>query len=99
MSLPTDDTDDRRAAPRHSVDLPSRMRINGHVLDCRVIELSRHGARVEAPMLPQVDTHVALELPNSGTVVARVIRVTESYFALAFPGVVVISPLVGTDRE
>lgn len=99
MSTPTEDTDDRRAAPRHSVDLPSRVRINGHVVDCRVVELSRYGARVQAPMLPQVDTHVALELPKTGSVVARVIRVTDNYFALAFPGVVIIAPLVSGDGD
>ena len=99
MPPAADESEDRRAARRHPVDVPSRVRINGHVVTCRVVELSRYGARVEAPMLPQVNTHVALELPNMGPLVARVIRVTESYFALAFPGVVVISPLVSDDSE
>ena len=99
MTSPTDHADDRRAAERHSVDLPSQVRINGHVVSCRVVELSRYGARVEAAMLPQVDTHVSLQLPHAGSVVARVIRVTETYFALAFPGVVVVGPLIGNDSE
>lgn len=91
--------DDRRAAPRHPVDWPSAVRVNGHFVPCRLVELSRLGARVQVDARPPVGAHVTLELPEREFVIAKVVRVTDDYIALAFPGVVVISQLVEDDTD
>ena len=85
---------DRRAAVRVRVDWPSTIRVNGHFVPCRLVELSRLGARVEVATRPPVGSHVTLELPEEEFVIAKVVRITGDYIALAFPGVVVVSQLV-----
>ncbi len=91
--------EDRRAAERHPVDWPSAVRVNGHFVPCRLIEVSRLGARVRVSKQPPVGAHVTLELPEREYIIAKVVRVSDDYIALAFPGVVVISPLVGGDGD
>ena len=91
--------DDRRAASRHPVDWPSAVRVNGQFVPCRLIELSRLGARVRVSKRPPVGAHVTLELPEREYVIAKVVRATDDYIALAFPGLVMISSLVEDEGE
>ena len=95
----TIETDDRRAALRHPVDRPSAVRVNGHFVPCRLVELSELGARVQVSTQPPVGAHVTLELPQREYVIAKVVRVTDDYIALAFPGVVVISQLIEQGKQ
>ncbi len=86
---------ERRAWRRRSVDLPSHIRVDGIKISCRLVDVSEGGARVAASPPLAVGAMVELDLPGTGTVAAKVIRVTATHLALAFPGVVVLSSLSG----
>lgn len=82
---------ERRRHPRHVVDLPTRIVIDGRAVGCRLIDVSRGGALVEAPATVTVGDRVQLQIPGSGAVVATVVRTTPISFALAFAGTIILS--------
>src|SRR5262245_37841650 len=82
---------ERRQHPRHVVDLPTHIVIDGRPIACRLIDVSRGGALIAAPAAVTVGDQVLLQIPGSGDVVARVVRTTPVSFALAFAGTVILS--------
>lgn len=88
---------ERRRHPRHEVDLPTHIVINGRAIGCRLIDVSRGGALVAAPATVTVGDRVMLQVPGSGDVVATVVRTTPISFALAFAGTVILAMAGGSD--
>lgn len=82
---------ERRRHTRYVVDLPTHIVINGRAIACRLIDVSRGGALVEAPTPVTVGDRVLLQMPGKGDVVAMVVRATPISFALAFAGTIVLS--------
>jgi hypothetical protein len=82
---------DRRAHRRYSVDLPIDVRLNGQVLACRLVDISAGGALVRTERRVEVGDKIAIDIPNEGTVIGTVVRLTPSHIALSFPGLVVVS--------
>jgi hypothetical protein len=82
---------ERRAYPRVVVDLPTHIVIRGRAIACRLIDVSRGGALVEAPATVSIGDKVMLQIPGSGDVVATVVRATPISFALAFAGTIILS--------
>ena len=82
---------ERRRHTRYVVDLPTHIVINGRAIGCRLIDVSRGGALVEAPTPVTVGDRVLLQMPGEGDVVATVVRTTPISFALAFAGTIVLS--------
>ena len=85
------DGSERRRHTRYVVDLPTHIVINGRAIGCRLIDVSRGGALVEAPTPVTVGDRVLLQMPGKGDVVATVVRTTPISFALAFAGTIVLS--------
>ncbi|NKE44239.1 hypothetical protein HB662_05585 [Roseomonas frigidaquae] len=55
---------DRRREPRHAVDLPARLILNGETLEGRLKDISDHGARfTPAPLMP-AGSEAMLDLPG-----------------------------------
>lgn len=92
---------ERRRHPRHEVDLPTHIVINGRAIGCRLVDVSRGGALVAAPAtVPatvSVGDRVMLQVPGSGDVVATVVRTTPISFALAFAGTIILAMAGGSD--
>jgi hypothetical protein len=88
---------ERRRYPRHAVDLPTHIVIDGRTIGCRLIDVSRGGALVAAPATVTVGDRVMLQVPGSGDIVARVVRTTPISFALAFAGTVILAMAAGCD--
>src|SRR5262249_201100 len=82
---------ERRRHPRHVVDLPTHIVINGRKIGCRLVDVSRGGALVAAPATVTVGDRVLLEMPGQGDVVATLVRTTPITFPLAFAGRIVLS--------
>jgi hypothetical protein len=82
---------ERRRHPRHVVDLPTHIVIDGRPIGCRLIDVSRGGALIAAPTTVTVGDQVLLQIPGSGDVVAKVVRTTPISIALAFAGTVILS--------
>ncbi len=60
---------DRRRFPRRALDVPSQILIHGHAAMCRLIDLSRGGARVavsESETPPEPGMTVRLKVPENG---------------------------------
>ncbi len=89
---------DRRAHHRYVVDLPTHIVVNGQAVACRLVDMSRGGALVEAPVPVTVGDRVLLDLPEQGHVIATIVRTTPVSFALAFAGTVILS-MAGDDDE
>ncbi len=88
---------ERRRHPRHEVDLPTHIVINGRAIGCRLVDVSRGGALVAAPATVTVGDRVMLQVPGSGDVVATVVRTTPISFALAFAGTIILAMAGGSD--
>jgi len=82
---------ERRAHKRYAVDLPIDIKLNGQNLSCRLVDISAGGALVRTDRRVEVGDKVAIDLPNEGTVIGTVVRLTPSHIALSFPGLVVVS--------
>ena len=82
---------ERRAYKRYAVDLPIDIRLNGQTLPCRLVDISAGGALVRTERKVEVSDKVAIDLPNEGTVIGTVVRLTPSHIAVSFPGLVVVS--------
>jgi len=60
---------DRRRFPRRVIDAPSQILVQGHAAMCRLVDLSRGGARVTvraSGVSPEPGMKVRLEVPESG---------------------------------
>ncbi len=82
---------ERRAHQRYVVDLPTHVVVNGQAVTCRLVDMSRGGALVEAPVPVTVGDRVLLDLPDHGRVIATIVRTSPVSFALAFAGTVILS--------
>ena len=91
MEDPRPTGSERRRHPRHVVDLPTHIVINGRPIGCRLIDVSRGGALIAAPTTVTVGDRVLLQMPGQGDVVATVVRTTPISFALSFAGTIVLS--------
>ncbi len=83
--------EDRRAHRRYAVDLPIDVTLNGQVVSCRLVDISAGGALVRTERRVEVGDKVAIDLPNEGTIIGTVVRLTPSHIAVSFPGLVVVS--------
>ena len=90
---------ERRAHQRHVVDLPTHIVVNGQGVACRLVDMSRGGALVEAPVPVTVGERVLLDLPDQGRVIATIVRTTPVSFALAFAGTVILSKAGDDDAD
>ena len=90
---------ERRAHQRHVVDLPTHIVVNGQAVACRLVDMSRGGALVEAPVPVTVGDRVLLDLPDQGRVIATIVRTTPVSFALAFAGTVILSKAGDDDAD
>lgn len=81
---------DRRAAQRHIVRVPSTIAVGDRNFQCLVVDLAQGGALVEAPAPVSEGDHVVLRLAGQQDITARVVRTTETGFALAFAGVAIL---------
>ena len=97
MEQPRAHGPERRRHPRHVVDLPTHIVVNGRAIGCRLIDVSRGGALVEGPATVTVGDRVLLEMPGRGDVIATVVRTTPISIALAFAGTMVLSMAGGCD--
>ncbi len=85
---------ERRKAPRHSVSLPVHIMVRGERVACRMHNVSTGGALLDRIAGIELDTEVEVDIPGIGNTVGRVVRVSASYIALAFSGLLVISPIL-----
>jgi hypothetical protein len=83
-------TAERRAAPRHVVHLPSTITVGERTYRCLVVDLAQGGAVVDAPAPVSEGDRVVLRLAGQQDITARVVRTTETGFALAFAGVAIL---------
>ncbi len=90
---------ERRAHQRYVVDLPAQVVVDGRVIACRLVDLSRGGALVEAPVPVTVGDRVMLDLPDGGRAVATIVRTTPVSFAMAFAGTVILSRSADAEDE
>jgi methyl-accepting chemotaxis protein len=66
---------DRRAGQRHQVDLPCRLSVTGAgVLDARVVDLSKGGARIQGAAALPVGSRGTLHLDGLGTTLPFTVR-------------------------
>ncbi len=70
------------------------MLVKGARVPCRVLNVSTSGALVDQVMGFPVGAHVEIDLPQVGRAIGVVVRATPTQVALAFPGLLVISPLL-----
>lgn len=76
---------DRRVASRHPVNRPASFRGNaGGSLDCWLVNLSRSGALITAPDIPDMGSEIVLDIPEVGAATGDVVRVAPPTFALHF---------------
>lgn len=85
--------DDRRAHQRFNVDLPTTLTVNGQAVSCRLVDVSASGALVYTDKKVELGDKVTIDLPNHGTLLGKVVRLSKSHIALSFPGLVVVSRL------
>jgi len=76
---------ERRAAPRRPVNRPAAF-FGPHGDSCEgwLVNLSRSGALITAPNVPDLGSEVALDIPKVGATVGDVVRVASPSFALHF---------------
>lgn len=78
---------DRRRFPRRVIDAPSQILIQGHAAMCRLIDLSRGGARVavrDSELSPEPGMKVRLEVPENGLREAIVVFASSVGIGLRF---------------
>lgn len=88
---------ERRRHIRYVVDLPTQIVVNGRVIRCQLVDVSRGGALIAAPVAVTVGDQVMLDIPGTGEVTATVVRTTPISFALAFAGTVILSTADGRE--
>ncbi len=79
------DTRPGRRPVRYSCDIPARIVVDGHKLDCKVTNLSRSGACITSARADRlmVTSEVVLELPGYGTMAALVRHVVDDNIGLS----------------
>lgn len=68
---------DRRAAPRHAVDLPCQLMIGGQIYSAQVVDLSDGGAHVRGTPMLQVGLRGSLDVSAVGFALPFIVRSSE----------------------
>lgn len=92
-------TSERRQAPRHRVDVATHVSVDDRRIACRLVDISAGGARIHAAARLDPGRQIQVELPGIGAVPATVVRAAPDHIALAFPGVVLIGPVLRTRAD
>ncbi len=79
-----DNAIDRRRHPRHEIPLQAFLHAAGVVVPCRVHDISAGGVLIETNAQLRIGDHVTLKIPNFGTMVGLVARVSSATVAIAF---------------
>lgn len=90
---------ERRRAPRHQVDVATHVSVDNRRIACRLVDISAGGARIHAAARLEPGKTLQVELPGLGAVPATVVRAASDHVALAFPGVVLIGPVLRTRAD
>jgi hypothetical protein len=91
---PQHNSNERRAARRYAVNLPTHLVIQGVEAECRLIDISTSGALLKTDRAAVVGDKISVDLPGLGPTIGNVVRITESHMAIAFPGILVINHLI-----
>lgn len=87
-------TDERRGTGRHAVNLPNEVVWNEQRTACRLVNVSEHGALLEAELGATLGDDVEVELPGGGNMLGKVVRITKAHIALSFPGALLVAPIL-----
>ncbi len=74
--------------------MATHVSIDDRRIACRLVDISAGGARIHAAARLEPGKRIQVELPGIGAVPATVVRATPDHVALAFPGVVLIGPVL-----
>ena len=75
---------EQRRHPRHVISLQAFLHAAGVVVPCRVHDISAGGVLIEANAQLRIGDHVTLKIPDFGTMVGRVARVSSTTAGIAF---------------
>ena len=79
-----DNTFDQRRHPRHDIPLQASLQAAGVVVPCRVHNISASGALIEASAYLRIGERAAVKIPDFGTIVGHVARISSTTVGIAF---------------
>ena len=74
--------------------MATHVSIDDRRIACRLVDISAGGARIHAAARLEPGKTLQVDLPGIGAVPATVVRAAPDHFALAFPGMVLIGPML-----
>ncbi|NBC33325.1 MAG: hypothetical protein GVY13_11675 [Alphaproteobacteria bacterium] len=83
-ALKTQESIDRRRAPRVVVDRPTTLVASGRPLGCRLVDVSTSGAGIEVAEPLSLGSRIEIDLPNDRKAAGKVVRAEPPSFGLVF---------------
>jgi hypothetical protein len=75
---------ERRRQVRNAINLDGRVSVSGRSVSCKIHNISKGGALIDAIAAFRIDDKINFEIPEYGALTARVVGVTSTSIAMTF---------------